>query len=103
MEPIESSETSAYNNTLRPGTYPKEKKLHMYIHYKLLHRLPVRFLPKPLRILLPPSEGKYAFKINVINDQQDATILDYLFIPNQLYIFRALYSPIIIGEQYQKL
>ena len=27
MEPIESSETSAYNNTLTPGTYPKEKKL----------------------------------------------------------------------------
>jgi len=25
--PIESSETSAYNNTLTPGTYPKEKKL----------------------------------------------------------------------------
>jgi len=33
--------------------------------------------------------------IFVINDQQDATILDYLFIPNQLYMFRALYSPII--------
>ena len=28
MEPIESSETSAYINTLTPGTYPKEKKLH---------------------------------------------------------------------------
>ena len=27
MKPIESSETSAYNNTLTPGTYPKEKKL----------------------------------------------------------------------------
>jgi hypothetical protein len=27
MEPIESSETSAYNNTMTPGTYPKEKKL----------------------------------------------------------------------------
>ena len=27
MEPIESSETSAYNNILTPGTYPKEKKL----------------------------------------------------------------------------
>ena len=27
MEPIESSETSAYNNTLTPGTYPKEKIL----------------------------------------------------------------------------
>ena len=27
MEPIESSKTSVYNNTLTPGTYPKEKKL----------------------------------------------------------------------------
>ena len=27
MEPIESSETLAYINTLTPGTYPKEKKL----------------------------------------------------------------------------
>ena len=27
MEPIESYETSAYNNTVTPGTYPKEKKL----------------------------------------------------------------------------
>jgi hypothetical protein len=27
MEPIESSETSAYINTLTPATYPKEKKL----------------------------------------------------------------------------
>ena len=27
MEPIESSETSGYNNTLTPGTYSKEKKL----------------------------------------------------------------------------
>jgi len=26
MEPIESSETSAYINTLTPETYPKEKK-----------------------------------------------------------------------------
>ena len=29
MEPIESSETSAYINTLTPGTYPKEKKQHV--------------------------------------------------------------------------
>ena len=31
----------------------------------------------------------------VNNDQQDATILVYLFIPNQLYMFRAMSSPII--------
>jgi hypothetical protein len=33
--------------------------------------------------------------INVNYDQQDATILVYLFIPNQLYIFREMSSPII--------
>jgi hypothetical protein len=32
----------------------------------------------------------------IINEyQQDATILAYLFIPNQLYMFRAMSSPII--------
>ena len=33
--------------------------------------------------------------IIVNDDQQDATILAYLFIPNQLYTFRAMTSPII--------
>jgi len=33
--------------------------------------------------------------IIVIDDKQDATILVYLFIPNQLYMFRAMFSPII--------
>ena len=32
--------------------------------------------------------------IFVNDDQQDATILAYLFIPNQLYMFRAMCSPI---------
>ena len=31
----------------------------------------------------------------VNDDQQDATILAYLFIPNQLYLFRAISLPII--------
>jgi len=35
--------------------------------------------------------------IIVNDDQQDATILVYLFIPNQLYMFRAMSSPIIRG------
>ena len=30
-----------------------------------------------------------------VDDQQDAAILVYLFIPNQLYMFRAMFSPII--------
>ena len=33
MEPTESSETSTYNNTLTPGTYPKEKKLQNIIYF----------------------------------------------------------------------
>ena len=35
------------------------------------------------------------FRIIVNYDQQVATILAYLFIPNQLYMFRAMSSPII--------
>ena len=36
------------------------------------------------------------FQIKIVNgDQQDATILAYLFIPIQLYMFRAMSSPII--------
>jgi len=34
-------------------------------------------------------------KLIVNNYQQDATILAYLFIPNELYMFRAMSSPII--------
>jgi len=33
--------------------------------------------------------------VTVHDDQQDATILAYLFIPNELYMFRAMSSPII--------
>ena len=33
--------------------------------------------------------------ITVNDDQQDATVLVCLFIPNQLYVFRAMFSPII--------
>jgi len=33
--------------------------------------------------------------IIVNDDQQDAIILGYLFIPNQLYMFRAMSSPIV--------
>jgi len=33
--------------------------------------------------------------MTVNDDQQDANILAYLFIPNQFYTFRAMSSPII--------
>jgi hypothetical protein len=33
--------------------------------------------------------------ITVNDDNKDATILAYLFIPNQFYMFRAMSSPII--------
>ena len=42
MEPIESSETSAYNNTLTPGTYPKEKKLQLSFTLCKFTQLPAR-------------------------------------------------------------
>ena len=36
------------------------------------------------------------FKVVIVNgEQQDVTILAYLFIPNQLYMFLAMSSPII--------
>jgi len=35
------------------------------------------------------------FRVIVNDDQEDATILVYLFIPNHLYMFRAMSSPII--------
>jgi len=34
---------------------------------------------------------KRVFSLIVNDDQQDATILAYLFIPNQLYMFRAMF------------
>ena len=60
MEPIESSETSAYINTLTPGTYPKEKKLQakntlyfwnsgtssLFIHYVVCLATGLQHLPK---------------------------------------------------------
>ena len=42
-----------------------------------------------------PSVCPCIFSIIVNDDQQDATISAYLFIPNQLYVFRAMSSPII--------
>ena len=38
---------------------------------------------------------KIIIPIIVNDDQQDAIILAYLFIPNQLYVFQAMSSPII--------
>ena len=43
METIESSEMSAYNNTLTPGTYPKEKKLQSK-HGESLKSRKIRFV-----------------------------------------------------------
>ena len=48
MEPIESSETSAYNNTVTPGTYPKEKKLQSK-HGKSLKQEFVTFMGRILQ------------------------------------------------------
>ena len=50
MEPIESSKTSAYNNTLTPGTYPKEKKLQSKHSESLKSRINVLFTNVVLEI-----------------------------------------------------
>ena len=54
--------------------------------------LKVRVMFENLSFVCP-----WMFSIIVIDDQQVATILVYLFlfIPNQLYMFRSMYSPII--------
>ena len=52
-----------------------------------LHRGQMRAVVKKL------CKGSSVIILN--DDQQDATILVYLFIPNQLYMFRAMSSPII--------
>jgi len=36
MEPTESSETSAFNVTWAPGTYPKDNKLGVFIYRSLV-------------------------------------------------------------------
>jgi len=47
-----------------------------------------------LRLILLPS--KHVVSIIIVNDdEQDATILIQLFIPNQLYMFRAMFSPTV--------
>ena len=55
-------------------TYVVERKILHYLVYVLQSNIPV---------------------VIVNDDQKDVTILVYLFIPNQLYMFRAISSPII--------
>jgi len=52
MEPIESSETSAYNNALTPETYPKEKKLHLSGCYDKLKKITKIFIVRLLQLIL---------------------------------------------------
>ena len=46
-------------------------------------------------MLLVDTNYKGRFILMVSDDQQDATVSVHLFIPNQLYMFRAMSSPII--------
>ena len=51
-----------------------------------------------LDIILSEEECCHIYTVACIivnDDQQDATILAYLFIPNQLYISGAMSSPIV--------
>ena len=58
-EPIESSETSAYINTLMPGTYPKEKKLQEDYCFRDYGSVRAEG-PTCEKNLLPPSLGKFS-------------------------------------------
>ena len=53
MEPIESSETSAYNSTLTPGTYPKEKKLQSKHGESLKSRMRIKLFVQQTAIKEP--------------------------------------------------
>jgi hypothetical protein len=57
MEPTESSEMSAYNNTLTPGTYPKEKKLQSKHGESLKSR--IRYYPLKIhkKIIIDHKNG----------------------------------------------
>ena len=47
------------------------------------------------QLLVKFAKIRFNFKVILNDDQQDAIILAYLFFPNQLYMFRAMSSPII--------
>jgi hypothetical protein len=69
MEPIESSETSAYNNTLTPGTCPKGKKLQRLTSF--LH----------CDIISSKSLSLFIFELITLNTTiiYESLILIYLF------------------------
>jgi len=48
-----------------------------------------------LQSIYPFCRQRFYSDIILNDDQQDAIILGYLFIPNQLYMFRVMFSPII--------
>ena len=63
MEPKESSETSAYINTLTPGTYPKETKLQSKHGESLKSRIKVNL---------------FIFKHYFVKGEVEVQILDFL-------------------------
>ena len=59
----------------------------------LLQRGRTRAVGLEADFLTGPSTQEDSLTVN--DDQKDATVLAYLFIPDQLYMFRAMSSPII--------
>jgi len=62
MEPIGSSETSAYNNTLTPGTYPKERKLQSKHGESLKSRRDKKCLLRGTNWVFKQSGLRFVFK-----------------------------------------
>ena len=71
MEPIESSETSAYINTLTPGTYPKEKKLQSKHGESLKSRISCRIFDNVVvsKVFSGRQSRRMSYKIQGFGDQ----------------------------------
>ena len=62
----------------------------------LVTKAPPPPLPTTTKVTTTAILKQWFITLIIVNDdQQDAPILDYLFIPSQLYMFRAMSLPII--------
>ena len=77
MEPIKSSETSAYINTLTPGTYPKEKKVQSKHGESLKSRIFTIFIELEIEALRPTQASTMCISVS----QRDTPL------PSDIYIY----------------
>ena len=89
MEPIESSEASAYINTLTPGTYPKEKKLQSKHGESLKSRIILSCVSAYLSAMIK------MIKIFLIIKPTRCTSFSNLVFGMKLYMFRTVPLSII--------